>query len=195
MGGYNERGPAPSTYNFGAVYGSDRFFLQAGLDDSRSVTMRANTGWAPGQTSKIQAQLTGQEQGNFVQIEHDYHGSDHAANLKALNPSPTDGSGIYIANYLQSLTRNFALGIETMYQRQGADVQDAMMGYMAKYTSNERDVIATAQYQGQGVLNATYWQKLSDKVDAAADLQLITAGGQRQALTTVGTKYDFRMST
>lgn len=24
MGGYNERGPVPSSYNFGAVYGSDR---------------------------------------------------------------------------------------------------------------------------------------------------------------------------
>lgn len=157
--------------------------------------MRANTGWAPGHISKVQGQLTPSEQGSFVQLEHDYHGLDHAANFKCLNPSPTDGSGVYIVNYLQSLTRNFALGLETIYQRQGADVQDAVMGYMGKWTSDNRDVIATAQLQGQGVFNATYWQKLNEKVDVAADLQVVLAGGQRQAVSSVGAKYDFRMST
>jgi mitochondrial import receptor subunit TOM40 len=195
MGGFTEKGMTPSTYNFGAIYGSDRFFLQAGVDDSKSVTMRANTGWAPGQVSKIQANLTQQPSGNFIQLEHDYHGLDHAANVKALNPSPIDGSGIYIANYIQSLTRNFAVGLETVYQRQSADAQEAMMGYMAKWTSDDRTAIGTIQAQGQGVVNATYWQRLSDKVDVAGDLQIILAGGRREASTTLGARYDFRMST
>lgn len=74
-------------------------------------------------------------------------------------------------------------------------MQDAVMGYMGKWTSDNRDVIATAQLQGQGVFNATYWQKLNEKVDVAADLQVVLAGGQRQAVSSVGAKYDFRMST
>lgn len=172
-----------------------QFFLQGGLDDSGSVTVRGNTGLAAGHISKIQAQLTHQPGGSFVQLEHDYQGLDHAANLKCLNPSPTDGSGIYIGNYIQSLTRNFAVGLETMYQRQSADQQEAMMGYMAKYMSTSGDTIATAQLQGQGLLSATYWQRLSDKVEAAADLQIITAAGRREASSTLGAKYDFRMAT
>ncbi|KAG8916182.1 translocase of outer mitochondrial membrane, partial [Tulasnella sp. 417] len=42
---------------------------------------------------------------------------------------------------------------------------------------------------------ATYWQKLSDKVEVAADLQLIAAPQRREAITTLGAKYDFRMAT
>lgn len=174
---------------------SPQYFLQGGVDDGFNVTMRGNTSWAPGHVSKAQGQLTLQPGGSFVQLEHDYQGIDHAANFKCLNPSPTDGSGIYIGNYIQSLTRNFALGLETIYQRQSADQQEAGMGYLAKYTSNSGDSIATAQYQGQGILSATYWQRLSDKVEAAADLQIITAAGRREASSTLGAKYDFRMAT
>lgn len=169
--------------------------MQAGLDDSMSVTMRANTRLAPGHISKVQAQLAPVEGGSFVQLEQDYQGLDNAANVKALNPSPTDGAGIYVANYIQSLTRNFALGVETIYQRQSAEAQESMMGYLAKWTSDSRDAIATAQWQAQGMLGCTYWQRLSDRVEAAADLQVITAAGKREAQATVGAKYDFRMST
>ncbi|MCO5565916.1 hypothetical protein L7F22_019591 [Adiantum nelumboides] len=195
LGGTDKNGTVPSSYNFNCVYGSDNVFFQGGVDDGGSVQMRANTEWAPGHTSKIQGNLTKGTQGSFVQLEHDYRGIDHSANFKTLNPSPTDGSGIYIVNYIQSLTKNFALGLETIYQRQSADTQDAMVGYMGKWTSTNRDSIATFQFQSQGVLNATYWQRLTDKVDVAGDFNVISAGGKREASTTLGAKYDFRMST
>lgn len=195
LGGTDKNGMLPSTYNLNAVYGSENYFLQAGVDDGGSVQMRANSEWAPGHTSKVQGNLTKGTQGSFVQLEHDYKGLDHAANFKTLNPSPTDGSGIYIVNYIQSLTKNFALGLETIYQRQTADTQDAMVGYMGKWTSTDRNSIASFQFQSQGVLNATYWQRLTDKVDVAGDFNLIAAAGKREATTTLGAKYDFRMST
>jgi mitochondrial import receptor subunit TOM40 len=51
------------------------------------------------------------------------------------------------------------------------------------------------QLQGQGVAQLTYWQKLADNVSTAADLQVITAGGRRDAQATLGAKWDFRMAT
>ncbi len=186
---------APSSYNFGAVYGDNKNFFQAGLDDGLNVTMRANRGWVPGHTTKVQAQLTATPGQSFVQMEHDYQGTDHSANFKALNPSPTDLTGIYIVNYLQSLTRNFAFGIETVYQRPSADMEEASTGYIAKLTGDKKDWIATAQVQPQGVAQCTYYHKLSEQVDVAADLQMITMPQKREAAATVGARYNFRMAT
>ena len=67
--------------------------------------------------------------------------------------------------------------------------------YAVKYTGPKQDWIATAQLQPAGALQATYWQKLNEKVDAAADLQLVMASGKREGVATIGVKYDLRMST
>lgn len=186
---------APSSYNFGAVYGDNNNFFQAGLDDGLNVTMRANRGWVPGHTTKVQAQLTATPGQSFVQVEHDYQGTDHSANLKALNPSPTDLTGIYIVNYLQSLTRNFAFGVETVYQRPSADMEEASTGYIAKLTGDKKEWIATAQVQPQGVAQCTYFHKLSEQVDVAADLQVVSMGQKRESAATLGARYNFRMAT
>ena len=187
---------APPSYNFGAVYGSSRSFFQGGVDGSGAVTMRANRRLYPGHIAKVQAQLSAASEGrSFVQLEHDYQGTDHSINLKALNPNPADGRGIYMVNFLQSLTPNVALGLETMYMSQG-DVEDSNTGYMGKWSSTARDTIATLQYQpSAGATQFTYWQKLAERVEAAVDLQALTAGDRRGAQATIGAKWDFRAST
>ena len=131
----------------------------------------------------------------MIQLEHDYSGSDYTLNAKAINPSPLDGSGIYVGSYLQSVSKNLALGIETLYQRAALDQAEMSSSYLAKLTGSDGKWIATAQFQPIGVLQATYWHKLSEKVEAAADLQVIAAPMRRDAIATVGTKYDLRMST
>lgn len=191
---YGAQGVPPS-YNFGAVVGDENTFLQGSVDDSGSVMIRANRRLMPGHISKAQAQLAAAGGQSFVQLEHDFQGIDHSVNIKAINPQPTDATGIYTFNFLQSLTRNFALGLETVWMRQSVDMSEATTGYVAKWTSDARDAIATLQLQGSGVAQATYWQRLAEKVEAAVDLQCITAGGRREAQATVGAKWDFRMST
>lgn len=186
--------PNPPSYNFGAVLGDSRHFLQGGVDDSGAVTMRANRGWGYGHISKVQAQLVGGS-GSFVQLEHDYQGSDHSLNLKALNPSINNGTGIFMGSYLQSLTRNFAFGLESVVQRPSPEVQEATTGYHAKLTGDKKDWIATVSAQGMGVLQASYWQKLAERVDVAADLLLLAVGPKREATATLGAKWDFHMST
>jgi hypothetical protein len=132
----------------------------------------------------------------MIQLEQDYQGSDFAANLKAINTSPVDFSGVYVGNYLQSVTRNLALGVESLVQRPQPGLVDVSHSLLAKYTSSDRSWIATAQAQpATGILQATYYQKLSEKVDVAADLQLMAQPGRRDAIATLGAKWDLRMAT
>lgn len=131
----------------------------------------------------------------MIQLEQDYGGQDFNMNLKAINPSPLDLNGIYVGSYLQSITKNLALGFETIYQRQAPQQTDFTTQYVAKLTGTEKDWIATATVQPAGMMLATYWHKLSEKVDAAAELQIIAAPARRDAIATLGAKYDLRMST
>ncbi|KAL9033759.1 MAG: hypothetical protein Q9214_007358, partial [Letrouitia sp. 1 TL-2023] len=72
------------------------------------------------------------------------------------------------------------------------------------------DWIASAQLAPEsvqgGTLNTSYWRRLSDKVSAGADLNLqfapelggpggLMGGGmQKEGMTTIGAKYEFRAS-
>lgn len=131
----------------------------------------------------------------MIQLEHDFQGSDFSANFKAINPSPRDLTGIYVGSYLQSVTKNLAVGVETLYQRPTPQQGEASTSYLAKLTGTDRSWIATAQLQPSGVLTATYWQKLSEKVEVAADVQVLAAPQRRDAIATLGAKYDFRVAT
>ncbi len=132
----------------------------------------------------------------MLQLEHEYQGQDYSLNIKGMNPSPIDSTGIYIGSIIQSLTKNLALGVEAIYQRPQPDVSEMAASYVAKYTSSNKDWIATTQMQpSQGVLQATYWQKFGEKVEVAADLMLIAAPTRRDAIATLGARYDLRMSS
>lgn len=129
----------------------------------------------------------------MLQMEQDYNGRDFNVNLKGVNPSVVDGTGIFIGSYLQSVSQNLALGAEAVYQRPTPGQQETVMSYVAKYTG--RDYIATAQYQGFGAFSAAYYLRYSEKVDFGTEIQLLTAGGRREAVATVGGKFEFRRST
>jgi mitochondrial import receptor subunit TOM40 len=184
------------SYHFGAVFVNQNLLMQGGVGDDGGLNARLNSQWSASNLTKVQAQLSSNPTTqNMVILEHDYSGKDYTMNVKAMNPSPTSGTGIFIGNYLQSVTKNLALGVETLYQRPTPELAEVSHSYLAKYTGSDKDWIATAQVQPAGILQATYWQKLSDKVDVAADLQLISAPSRREAIATLGAKYDLRMST
>jgi mitochondrial import receptor subunit TOM40 len=140
-------------------------------------------------------QFSSQAGHNMIQVEHDYQGQDYTINAKALNPWPTDLTGMFIGSYLQSFTKNLALGFESLLQHPTPDMLELSTSYLAKYTSTDKNWLATAQFQPSGILQATYWQKLSEKVEVAADLQLIASPTRRDAIATLGAKYDLRMAT
>ncbi|KAM6500513.1 Eukaryotic porin/Tom40 [Amanita muscaria] len=185
----------PASYNFAAIFANPKLFLQGGVDHDGNVNARLNHGWTPNNVTKAQGQFSSQAGHNMIQLEHDYQGRDYSLNLKAVNPWPADLTGIYIGGYLQSVTKNLALGFETLYQRPSPEMSETSTSYVAKYTGNDKNWIATAHLQPAGMLQASYWQKLSEKVDVAADLQVILAPTRRDALATLGAKYDLRLST
>lgn len=134
----------------------------------------------------------------MLQLEHDYLGSDYSVNFKTINPSPLENSGVFIGNYLQSVSKKLALGVETLYQTGPSPIpglppiSEVATSYLAKYASH--DWIATAQLQPAGVVQTTYWQKLGEKLEVAADLQLVAVRQRREAIATVGAKYTLRQA-
>ncbi|KAK4685337.1 hypothetical protein P7C73_g4814, partial [Tremellales sp. Uapishka_1] len=224
----------PANYSFGAIFANAQTLLQGGVDNSGNVTMRANQTWSGNDLTKIQGQVSlgrilhlaeGLTLGQFsqtaghsmLQLEHDHLGPHYSLNLKTINPSPTDLTGIHMVSFLHSFSPRLAAGFETVIQHPQPNILEASTSWLAKLTSLpsftpisvdpslpapfEPSWTATAQLQPSGNIQATYYQRLSDKVDVALDLQTIIQGpsmmgpAKREALATVGAKYDMRMST
>ncbi|KAG0238898.1 translocase of outer mitochondrial membrane [Actinomortierella wolfii] len=184
---------APPSYNFGTAFIGQQSFLSGNLDTDGNVQARVNYAWNNNNVSKVQAQFSNQPGHSMLQVEQDYNGKDYNINVKGVNPSPVEGTGIYIGSYLQSVTPQLALGVEAVYQRPTPGQEETTWSYVAKYSG--KDYIATAQYQGFGALQASYYLRYSDKVDFGTELQILTAGGRRDAVATVGGKFEFRRST
>ena len=158
----------------------------------------------------------------MIQVEHDHLGSHYAFSLKSMNPGLLDASGIHFVSALHSVTPRLALGFETVIQNAGGGRPIEMSNsYVAKLTSLPNPLgaamistpgtaisnpfrpswIATAQLQPSGNINTTYYHKLTDKVDVALDFQTVIqpesmmGPAKRDAVATLGAKYDFRMAT
>ncbi|KAF7944409.1 hypothetical protein EAE96_010806 [Botrytis aclada] len=191
-------------YTFGALFGTSKIFMQGNMDNEGQLTTRFNYRWTPAFVTKTQLQVApGQA---MMQLDNEYTGQDFTASIKSLNPSILDGgfTGIFIGQYLQAVTPNLALGLEAVWQRAAMNQgPETAVSYCAKYKGS--DWIASAQLQAQGAVNTSYWRRLTDKVEAGVDLNLQFAGLsgagmmggpiRKEGVTTVGAKYDFRMST
>lgn len=192
-------------YAFSALFAADDYFLQGNIDNDFSFSGRINYGWDKANISKITLQLA-QSQPSMVQLEQDYQANDFSINLKTLNPSFLyDGfSGVAVASLLQSITPKFALGLEAMYSKQPLAPPDTAVSYVARY-NNAGKWIASAQFQGQGALVASFWRKVSDKVEAGLETQIAASVKQVadplmgigfepvvEGTTTIGAKYEYR---
>ncbi|GKT58736.1 mitochondrial import receptor subunit TOM40 [Colletotrichum tofieldiae] len=191
-------------YTFAALYGTSKVFMQGNMDNDGQLSTRFNYRWSDKLVSRTQFQAAPGAGQEMLQFENEYTGDDFTASLKMLNPSCLDGgvTGIFIGSYLQSVTPKLALGLETVWQRQAmTQGPETATSYCARYKSS--DWVATAQLQAQGALNTSYWRRLSEKVQAGVDLSLslvpgaagVMGGFQKEGVTTIGAKYDFRMST
>ncbi|KAL2007202.1 hypothetical protein VTN00DRAFT_8640 [Thermoascus crustaceus] len=192
-------------YAFSAMYGTPKVFMQGNIGSDGALAAVGNYRWNNSLVTKTNAQIMPGAAQGLLQIDNDYTGSDFSASLKAFNPSFLEGglTGIFVGSYLQSITPGLALGFEALWQRQGLNSRpEAALSYCARYKG--ADWIASAQLQAQGVFNAAYWKKLSDKVEAGVDMNLqlapnpaasLMGGPSRDGTTAVGAKYDFRAST
>lgn len=160
----------------------------------------------------------------MLQAEHDILGDHYSINLKTINPGLLDGTGIHIGSIFHSISPRLSAGFETVAHYPAPGQFETATSYMAKLTSlptasslasaaltpvGQAPIAmpfnpqwtATAQLQSTGNIQATYYQKLSDKVDVALDFQTVMqpasmmGPAKRDAVATLGAKYDFRLAT
>ncbi|KAF2644013.1 hypothetical protein P280DRAFT_487869 [Massarina eburnea CBS 473.64] len=194
-------------YTYSAMYGSPKVFLQGNLDNDLTFSGRFNWRWTKALVSKTSVQLT--PQGNMMSLENDYTGSDFSASLKAINPSVLDGgiTGMIMGSYLQAVTPQLSLGIDAFWTRPAmAYPPELNVSYAARYKSV--DWMACGQIiPDRGVLEASYWRRLSERVETGINCNLAFAGmgpgapmagmgaPQKEGNVTIGAKYDFRSSS
>ncbi|MCJ1312785.1 translocase of outer mitochondrial membrane [Agyrium rufum] len=194
-------------YTFAVLYGTPRIFLQGNIDNDLQLSARSNLRWTDSLVTKTNTQIAGPGQA-MIQVDNEYTGDDFSASLKTLNPSMLEGglTGTFIGSYMQSVTPRLALGLETLWQRTAlSQGPDTAVSYAARYKGN--DWIASAALQAQGAIVTSYWRRLTDKVEAGADLNLQFApglggagglmgpGSRKEGVANLGVKYDFRAST
>ncbi|EMC98288.1 hypothetical protein BAUCODRAFT_419761 [Baudoinia panamericana UAMH 10762] len=198
-----------SPYTFLALFGTDNVLLQGQVDSDASFSARFNLRPHPRYTFKSSVQIqpsSGMSPGGAqVSLEQDYVGDDFSASLKSINPSILEGglTGMFIGSYLQAVTPRLALGLEGVWQKPGGEMgPEAALSYAARYKGN--DWIASAQLLTQGGLQASYWRRLTDKVETGVDVNLqfaglsganaMMGGMRREGTATLGAKYEFSRS-
>ncbi|KAJ9081316.1 translocase of outer mitochondrial membrane [Entomophthora muscae] len=183
----------PSSYNFIGVAADEDSFFQATTDSEFNLNGRLHHTFGRGLTAKGVLQTGLNVAQSVYTLEGDYAGPDNAINIKTVNPSPSTGTGILVASYLQSITKNFALGSEVVVQRPSPEMEDSVMSYVAKYATPQSTFVA--QVHDQGVLETSYFHKVSDTAEFAANLQIVAAPGKRDAICTLGAKFEFKQAT
>lgn len=201
-------------YAFASAYINDKFFAQGNIDNSFGVNGRVNYSWTPSSVSKLTLQMSpNEQQPSMYQLEHDYQGLDNSLNLKVLNPTLGNNNiflGVGVASVLQSVTKNLALGVESVYSKSDASQPaDTGLSYYSKYTATDKSWNVTGQLQSNGGLSATFFRKLSPNVELGLESALKMAiqpinhpaTGEPighvpvlEGLTTLGCKYDYRSS-
>ena len=132
----------------------------------------------------------------MVQIEGDWVGSDGTSiNCKAINPNPTDGHGIFTCSVLQSITKSLALGAEIIAQKvpDSSAIEQGMNLGMKMRTSP--DSTFTATLQQFVALQTSYHHRVSEKVELATEMQILLVGPRKDAVSSVGAKFEYRQAT
>ena len=132
----------------------------------------------------------------MVQIEGDWVGSSGTSiNLKAINPNPTDGHGIFTGSLLQSVTKSLALGGELILQKvPDADAIEHGINLGMKLKTSDNSTF-TATLQQFVALQTSYHHRVSEKVELATEMQMLLVGPRKDAVTSVGAKFDYRQAT
>ncbi|KAJ2296448.1 translocase of outer mitochondrial membrane [Coemansia sp. RSA 2702] len=185
----------PSAFEFAGVYADENTLMHGKMDTDFNLQARLNHALSKQLQVKSQAQLMTSDAQSMFQVEGEYTGSDYTLNTKAINPSLTDGTGIYLASYLQSISHKLSLGAELLYQSPMPAIQETSLSLAMRYQPSE-DRAWVAQTQGANALTTSYWRKVSDKCEAGAELQVVNlpSQGRREASCSVGVKYEFAAS-
>ncbi|KAJ2449057.1 translocase of outer mitochondrial membrane [Coemansia sp. RSA 2336] len=186
----------PSAFEFAGVYADEDTLMHGKMDTDFNLQGRMNYALSKKLQLKSQVQLMTNDSQSMLQLEGEYTGADYTGNVKVINPSLVDGTGIYTASYLQSITSKLSLGAELLYQSPMPKIQETSLSLAMRYQPSE-DRAWVAQTQGSNLMTTSYWRKISEKCEAGAELQMLNvpSQGRREANCSVGVKYEFAAST
>lgn len=184
----------PSGYRFGATYvgtkqlsPNEAFPVILGdIDPSGNLNANIIHQFTPNIKTKFVSQIQ-QQKVTALQISSDYKGKDCTASLTVANPNILNGSGVIVAHYLQSVTKQLALGGELAYQY-GPNVpgnEIAVMAAAGRYTSGLSTISGTVGLAG---VHICYYQKASDQLQIGAEFE--TNFRMQEATATIGYQVD-----
>lgn len=152
-----------------------------------------------GLSAKLQAQVSPLPGQSMFQTELDYQGIDYALNAKAINPDISDRAcGIYTASYLQSVHPNVALGLETIVQRMPDPMrarriyQETALNFVTRLVVDKS--ILTVNLQQLSAMQASFFHKVSEKVEIGTEWQAVFAGPRKDSLCTASVKFDYKQA-
>jgi len=123
---------------------------------------------------------------------------------------------VFVANYLQNITRNLTLGVEALAQKGPGGALDSGMTFVGRYTGN--DYVATTNLGLNGTVQASYFHKVcyhfpcsvgqptrispythltmqvTEQISLGTELELLANAAQRESVFTVGGKFDFKQA-
>jgi len=184
----------PSGYKFGATYvgtkqlsPTEAFPVVLG-DIDPSGNMNANI--IHQFTPNIRCKFGSQIQDNKIaaaQLTTDYKGSDFTASLTLANTDLINESGVAVAHYLQSVTKNLALGGELAYQygRAVPGGEIAVISAAARYQNGLSTWSGTAGLAG---VHVCYYRKASDQLQFGVEVE--TNFRVQEAVGTFGYQID-----
>lgn len=182
----------PASYHFGALYATERCLMHGMISGDGTMQGKFHVNASKNLVFKVQQQLSPKQSTyDMMQLEADYSGKDYSLNAKAFNPSPVDGTGVLTAGFLQSVTPKLAIGSEFIFQKLSKSEQDFGLSLFAKMFDEKR--ILTLSLQHFAMLQASYWYRVSPKVELGSELHLGCVG-KRDGLATIACKLDFKQA-
>ncbi|XP_043284706.1 mitochondrial import receptor subunit TOM40 homolog 1 [Venturia canescens] len=182
-----------SGYKFGATYVGTKqtgpteaypVFL-GDIDPSGNLNANILHQLAP----RLKGKLATQVQNNkftAVQLTTDYRGDSYTASLTLGNPDITNGTGLMVGHYLQTITPSLALGTEIAHQRSPVPGgQITVVSAVGRYTSGESTVSASVGLTG---VHLCFHQKVNTELQVSAELE-VNARVQ-ESTATVAYQYD-----
>jgi mitochondrial import receptor subunit TOM40 len=183
---------APPAYNFGVFYVHGGVFATGNIDHEGGLQGRGTyTAFGDKLALKFVTHMGTLPGQSMNQVEADYKGLDYGLNAKVVNPSQS-GTGIFVFSYLQSVSKNLALGIEAAHQKHSpTESGETHLGFVGRYSG--KDYVFTTSLTQQGAVQSSYFHKVSERCEMGAEIQMNTAGQERkEALCSFGGKWDFR---
>lgn len=185
------------TYYFASALAGSKNMIHGMIDSKGELQGKLHYSLTDSFIFKSQMQVAKSEY-SMLQLEGDYLGADYSINIKTINPNLINGTGIFTAGYLQSITKNLTLGIEGIIQRHASSNSnhsisvDSGIGYIGKYQWGPGTL--TIQTQNLMAIQASYFHKVNETVELGSELQCVIAGPQTEAVASMGCKLEYRQS-